>query len=219
MRVTRDGVPVVIHDATTGRVGDRDVDIADSTFDRVRAVRLENGEPIPTLADACSVLAGRAPIDVEIKPNSKVLAELVLAELRRRDLLEDAIVTSFEGPVLKHLRRIGYGGRLGLIVGSKSWRPAQRAFESWPLRQVRANGADALVIHHRLAHALLRSTLRRKGFGLYLWMSIEDECKSASERAAAYRRLPTLDATGVIVGRVAEAMPHLSIAGDPPRQT
>jgi hypothetical protein len=116
-----------------------------------------------------------------------------------------SVLTSFHAPMIRASRDDGFHGRAGLLVGSKSLRPAQRLFETWPIRQMSKCGADALAIHHKLIHPLLARRLRRDGHALYLWMSIEDEQEDAAKRAAAYARIWRYQPAGMIVGRVSEA--------------
>lgn len=204
VHATRDGAAVVSHDATTIRCGDRDVRIAAAALDEVRSVNLSNGEPVPTLEDVCKVVAGRCQLDVEIKGRGHVVVEETVRLLTEHGLIEDALITSFQQDTLRSARRLGYAGRLGLLVGSRSLKPGQRAFETWPVAAMRRCGADALAIHHKLAHPPLRWALRKRGFALYLWMSMEDEFERPELRELAYRRIADSGAAGAIVGRVAE---------------
>lgn len=205
VHLSADGVVVVSHDETTGRCADRDIRIAGATLEELRTARLPNGERIPTLDEVCALLRGRAAIDLELKATGPEVVARALDVLARADLLDSALVTSFERPSIRAARRLGFGGRLGLLAGSKTMRIPDRAFETWPLPAMRRCGADALVIHHRLAHPLLRAALRRRGLPLYLWMSIEDELRPDEQRASWYRRIAAVEPAGAIVGRVAEA--------------
>ena len=135
----------------------------------------------------------------------------VLEVLRRHELERDAVITAFDGEQLSRCRALGFGGRLGLLVGSKSMKPRKRAFEFWPLGELARSGASDLVIHHKLAHRLLKIGLRRRGYGLALWFSIEDEQESSEVRAAMYQRCALHGAWGAVVGRVSEA--RVAIAG------
>lgn len=63
---TRDDIFVVIHDATTKRVAERNVRVQDVTFTELQAIRLKNGQQIPTLAEVLQV-AGKHPLYIDIK--------------------------------------------------------------------------------------------------------------------------------------------------------
>ena len=205
VRITSDGEVVVQHDETTERCGDRNVAVRSSTLDALRDVRLANGECIPTLDEVCDLVGDRAGLDIEIKPDSPALTAHVLRIVRGRGFADRTIVTSFHRTVVRACRDEGFGGRVGLLVGSKSLSPSQRLFEAWPIPAMRECGADALAIHHQLIHPPLARRLRRDGHALYLWMSIEDEERSPEARRSAYQRMFRYRPTGMIVGRVSEA--------------
>jgi glycerophosphoryl diester phosphodiesterase len=44
-----------------------------------------------------------------------------------------------------------------------------RASEVWPLRRIRACGADWIAAHHRLARAGVAAACRRHGIGVMVW--------------------------------------------------
>lgn len=67
IRLSADGEPVVLHDARTGRTGKENVPVVESTAERLRRVRLKNGEPLPFLDDALDLVRGQAPIVVHVK--------------------------------------------------------------------------------------------------------------------------------------------------------
>src|SRR2546428_12568771 len=71
VRLTSDGVPVVMHDARVDRTTDghgvvRTMTIAD--IKRLRIATSDGGRAeVPTLVEALSLLTGRATVDIEIK--------------------------------------------------------------------------------------------------------------------------------------------------------
>lgn len=205
LHITRDGVPVVCHDAGTRRTTDLDLDIATSTLEELRAARMPNGEALPTFEELCELVAGRTQLDVEIKASNDLLAELVVRTMQRHALCDDAIVTSFDADMIAAVRRHGLSSRTGLLIGSRSLSPLQRAYEAWPIKRMEAAGANVLAIHVALAHSWLRKALRKRGHQLLLWAAMEDEEKRVDERAALYVRMRLAAPDGVIVGRVKEA--------------
>lgn len=215
VHLSRDGVAFVSHDDTTERCGDRALAIATSSAAALREVQLANGEPLPTLAALCERVAGRAELDVELKAAGPRVAEVAVSELRAAGLLESALFTSFDGPTLRAVRRLGFVGRVGLLVGSKSLSPRQRAFEAWPLPAMRRYGADALVIHHQLAHRALRHTLRSRSLGFYVWLSMEDDERSHAEREQTYTRVASQAPDGIICAHVTEARTALRVPSSP----
>lgn len=211
VHLTADGVPIVCHDESTGRTTGVDLPVAGTDLDVLRGLRLANGELLPTLAEAADLVRGRGTLDVEIKAGSAAAVRAVLEVLHATGASTDVLITSFDQGVIAATRAAGHRGRLGLLIGSRSLQPRQRAYETWPLRALRGLGADTLVIHHRLLHPLLRRALRARAIGCVLWTATEDEEKPPDVRARMLRRAAALRPDGLIVGRVAEARSVLGL--------
>ena len=84
VRMTSDGALVIHHDRSLMRLCGEDVRIEGSSLERVRACRLANGEPVPTLAEALAA-AGGAPLIVEVKAagiNAFRLSRAVYTQMR-----------------------------------------------------------------------------------------------------------------------------------------
>ena len=210
IQLTLDGVPVVNHDTTTDRTGDRALAIEAVTLEELRQVRLGNGEPIPTFAEVCEHIAGRAELDVELKATAPRVAQEILATMRAHNLLDQGLISSFDAEVLRVVRTSGYRGRTGLVVGSDSLNIRQRVFEAWPFRALDYAQANDLIIQHRLYHPLLKSGVRRRGGQLLFWMSMEDETQEPARRQKWYERIARIQPDGVILARCSEAQPFLS---------
>ena len=201
VHLTRDRVPVVCHDATTGRTGSVEVVIAESNLSELRSVFLEDGSTIPTLEEVCLLCRGQVWLDVEIKVETSDVGP-ILRVLSEMGVERMTFITSFHQTALLAVRRLGFIDRTGLIVGSKCWYPWQRAFEFWPIAAVQRAGATDLVIHHRLAHWMLTAALKACGLGLVLWASMEDESKDEAAHRSLYHSMRSRNPRGVVVGRV-----------------
>jgi len=93
VRLSADGVPVVFHDARTGRTAKENMPVARTPAARLRAVRLKNGETLPSLADVLEIVGGTVPINIESKAPGAIAA------------------------AAKDLSKAGYGGELLLSSG------------------------------------------------------------------------------------------------------
>jgi len=100
VRLSRDGVPVVMHDAAVDRTTEGSGFVHEMTAAEITSLHLDGDAAVPTLAEVLDVASGRAAIAVEIKniPGEPAfdaarepIVEAVHAELGRR---------AFEGPVL-----------------------------------------------------------------------------------------------------------------------
>jgi len=67
IRKSRDNGLFVMHDTLTGRTAGNDINIERATSDTISRIRLNNGEPVPTLTDVIKAVAGSAGLNLEIK--------------------------------------------------------------------------------------------------------------------------------------------------------
>lgn len=91
VHLSRDGVPIVIHDDDLMRMTGYAAKVSDLTVDRINGLSLlESGQRVPSLAQALRVIDGRVPLLIEIKNEGDVGA------------LEDAVaeeIMDYEGNV------------------------------------------------------------------------------------------------------------------------
>ncbi|HEU5359778.1 MAG TPA: glycerophosphodiester phosphodiesterase [Candidatus Deferrimicrobiaceae bacterium] len=76
VRLSAEGEPVVIHDPRTGRTARENVPVDRTGASRLRRIRLQNGEPIPFLADVLGLVRGAVPVNIETKTAGGVRAAL-----------------------------------------------------------------------------------------------------------------------------------------------
>jgi glycerophosphoryl diester phosphodiesterase len=74
VRLSADGLPIVVHDARTGRTARENLVVAACGADRLRRVRLKNGETLPFLADVLALIRGAAPIVIDSKVQGGIAA-------------------------------------------------------------------------------------------------------------------------------------------------
>jgi glycerophosphoryl diester phosphodiesterase len=110
VRVTRDGHPVVMHDATVDRTTDGFGAVAGMTLEAVR--RLDAGSPgegVPTLREVFEEFPG-VSVNLEIKDNDVPGAEkVVLDVLREAGVADRVLVASADHRVLRRFRRASGG--------------------------------------------------------------------------------------------------------------
>jgi glycerophosphoryl diester phosphodiesterase len=101
VRVTADGVLVAFHDATLGRVTDRDGRIAELPWSEVTQARIGGREPIPRLSELLEAFPDvRFNLDAKEDATLRPLARL----LRRPGLLDRVCLASFSDRRLRWLR-------------------------------------------------------------------------------------------------------------------
>jgi glycerophosphoryl diester phosphodiesterase len=116
VRATRDGVVVVMHDATLDRTTDRSGAIERLDWQTVRTARVNGREPVCQLADLLEELPN-ALINIDVKADSA--ARPVLDLLRRTNAWQRVCLASFSEPRLRWLRQAA-GSRLLTSMASAS---------------------------------------------------------------------------------------------------
>lgn len=205
IQVSRDNIPFVCHDESTGRVADRDILIRDSDAATLDTLTLSNGETLLRFSTLCEAVSGLAELNVELKSITETSARIIIETMQTHDLLTSALITSFHPNALHIVHSAGYTGATGLIVGTSSMSIRQRLYDAWPFAHWHEVGATHLVIHHRATHPLQRLYLAKHGGSLILWMSMQDEAQNERKRRKFYKRIARIRPDGVIVGRVREA--------------
>ena len=71
VRLSTDYVPIVIHDQNLLRLCKLDMDVSETNSNDLFKTRLRNGETIPSLKEILSLVDGRVPILIEVKPREK----------------------------------------------------------------------------------------------------------------------------------------------------
>jgi glycerophosphoryl diester phosphodiesterase len=165
IHLSRDGVPVVIHDDTLDRTTNGRGPVADKRWSEIRRLDAGKwfsanfaGEHPPSLEEVLTLVSDRLRLNLEIKdPRAGTAVLHLLAEFPRARVL----VSSFDYGLLENLRREAPNLPLAFLIDSPFWR---RAFS----RAV-ACGAEALNPRHdRLSRTLL-AACRERGLAVYPW--------------------------------------------------
>jgi glycerophosphoryl diester phosphodiesterase len=129
VRLTADGVPVVIHDADLARVAGVPARISRLTLNRLCAIPVA-GAPVPTLADSldcCTAL--RLGANVELKycgMRSRALVRAAAAVLGEYEGRLPLLVSSFRPAMLAGMRRHAPAIPRGLLLGGRPRRDWRR---------------------------------------------------------------------------------------------
>jgi glycerophosphoryl diester phosphodiesterase len=194
LHVTRDGVPVLFHDATLERTTNGSGPIAEHTVDDIRSLDAGSwfgarfaGEPVPSFAEALATIGDRVGrIYPEVKgygdaSDLDVMVDLVL----EHGMLEQAVFISMDWGALERMRARLPAVRLGYIVEK-----ASRAAEGL----ARATG-DTLALLDFKASLLLEDPrvarrARDAGVDLAVW-TVDDPGEAVRLLELGVRRLTT----------------------------
>jgi len=174
VRLSADGVPVVIHDDTLLRTQGHP-----GRPDRLTATALED-LGIPSLATVLAAVPRRAFLDVELKDDPGRAIVEVLAAGRGADL-HRAVVSTFDGDVLE---RVG-----GLAPGWTRWLNADDLSPA-TIASARDLGCRAIAAHWRVIDPGSAARVRAAGLELAAW---------TVRRRASFDRLARLGVVAVCV--------------------
>ena len=116
VRLTKDNVPVVIHDATTARTHGNRVVISHVTHDELQAMNLTPS--VPTLQEVLDEFFGHCILNIEIKARGcgKVVAELIASHYISKPADWDTIIiSSFKARELVQVRKVSSHIPLALL--------------------------------------------------------------------------------------------------------
>jgi glycerophosphoryl diester phosphodiesterase len=167
IRKTADNVLVIYHDARAGRGGPL---VAELEY-RELCDRLEY--PVPRVDEVMAILAGQQLGHLDLKEigyEAEVVG-LATSILGR----ENFVVTTLEDVSVATIKRAFPGVRTALSLGRsmgelprRRW-AATRHSELYPMRRVRACGADWVAANYRLAQLGVARACHRSGIGIMVW--------------------------------------------------
>jgi glycerophosphoryl diester phosphodiesterase len=152
VHATSDGVVVIHHDPA---LRDGTV-IAETAFGELRRHEAAPGVAIPTLAELCELVAGRAELCVEIKGAG--IEQLVLDTLSGYD--GALAIHSFDHALIQRLRALTSQVRLGILFEDAVTEVA---------RQMEATGAMDVWPHWKLVEPALVSAVHAAGGRVIPW--------------------------------------------------
>lgn len=128
IHISRDGVPVVIHDETLERTTNGCGPVSGATLQQLQQLDAGGwfspdfaGEPLPTLEAVLESFGGRLCLNLELKEFGAGVAVL---ELLERFPNADIVVSSFDLVLLKRLRLLDEALPLAVLFGAGNWRHA-----------------------------------------------------------------------------------------------
>jgi len=158
VRRTGDGELVAHHDDRA-----RGLRLAQATY---RDLCAAAGRAVPRLRDVLTAIAGRAAAQLDLKEAGCERAAVAMAA----DVLgpSGVVVTSRWPGSVAIVKREFAGVRAALSLGREWYQPAG-VRDVFPLRRLRACGADWVAINHRLARLGVLDRCARHGFSAMVW--------------------------------------------------
>ncbi|MEK4236075.1 glycerophosphodiester phosphodiesterase family protein [Paenibacillus sp. FSL H8-0261] len=139
VQLSKDGVPVVIHDFTLDRTTNGHGKVKNMDWEHIRRLdagswkgRSFRGERVPSLEEVLSLASGRLRLNIELKTVGNMypgIEQKVTDLISSKGMRDDVILTSFDTDVLKKIKEIDPRFRTGLIFDSRFGNPARRLHE------------------------------------------------------------------------------------------
>lgn len=208
VRLSRDAVPVVIHDATLKRTGLIDrlirelnsselqrIDVG-SWFDgRVQSPDVSfAGERLPLLAQVFELFsANTGLLYIEMKCNTgegAALASGVVKLIHEFRMAERAVVESFDLSAITEIKKIDEGIRTAALFEPKLSRPISTVRRLKMVDLACQHGAEEIALHHSLAGPRVIEKAKREGLDVVVW-TVDDSDWIARARTLGVKALIT----------------------------
>lgn len=159
VRTSLDGHAILMHDETLSRTTRGTGPVSETPLSVVKAIKLRNGQAIPTLKDALSALKGRCIVNIELKDSGSALsAGQVVKEM---NLWKDVVFSSFQGSWLVDLKLRYPHARVAFICEDKKLDC---------VRIATSLKAEAINISMRLATKKMFIKAKKEGLDLNIWV-------------------------------------------------
>ncbi|GFN30214.1 glycerophosphodiester phosphodiesterase [Paenibacillus xylaniclasticus] len=169
VQLSKDNVPVVIHDYILGRTTNGFGEVRAHTAQQLQKLDAGSwfdesyrGEPVPTLEQVLSQTCGRCRLNIELKTDGRYagLAGEVLKLVYKYGLQHDIVLTSFHPPTLREAREQSSEVSIGLIIDG--WRESL-------ISELKGWKADFLSLGYPHATPKRIKALKEAGITTMLW--------------------------------------------------
>lgn len=185
VQLSKDGVPVVMHDYTLERMCRREGKVCDYTWEELKTFRLlDSEETIPCLEDVLKAVKGRVPLIVELKVEWMDISVCSVADAMLRKYQGVYCIESFNPMVLTWYRRYHNDVMRGQLASAYLKKNEQKGFLYFCLGNLMMNWTtkpDFIAYNHQYAGNLSRRICR----GIYRNLAVAWTVKSEEELESA----------------------------------
>ena len=169
MQLTRDRIPVVIHDASVDRTTTGRGLVSKLKFMELEALDAGNGEHIPSLFQALSLIGSKTHVYVELKRGVEGNELLVLQSVLDAKQIDTVTFISFNHESIDRIKAVGLNCTLGYSYG----------FLMPKLKEL--DNIDVILPRHNFVSKKLVSHAHGRGIEVVVWTV--DDVKRAVELA------------------------------------
>ncbi|GAE06077.1 glycerophosphodiester phosphodiesterase family protein [Paenibacillus sp. JCM 10914] len=170
VQLTKDGVPVVIHDATVDRTTNGTGAIQSFAFEEIRQLDAGSGEKIPTLEEVLLFAKDRMQVDIELKQTGDTypgLEQKVIDVIKQTGMEKQVFLTSFDHYSIQKARSIDPDIELGLVIYGAT--PSIFPF----MEEI---GARYISVKYVYVTPHFIEEVRKRGYQLVLWTPDDEPC-------------------------------------------
>jgi glycerophosphoryl diester phosphodiesterase len=123
VHLSKDGVPVVMHDATIDRMCNGEGRVQSYTVQELKQFKVGGSETIPTLEEVFRLVKGRITILVELKQKDNQydgLERKVIETAASLDMVDQLVITSFNRGALAKIRELSPVVKIGVLANDAS---------------------------------------------------------------------------------------------------
>ena len=181
VRITRDGIPVVIHDSTLFRTHKKATIVKWTTHESLKRAT-EKGHQIATLEEVLDALFGKIMLNLEIKSRGGgvIAAKTISKYIKKKDDWQNILISSFMGRELRAVRKYTPHANLALLHNRNPF-----AFIAYH-RQI---GLSAVGFHRLYTNPLASEIAKHLGLFLYAY--------TVNNRATA-KRMQSMGMDGIV---------------------
>jgi glycerophosphoryl diester phosphodiesterase len=173
VQLSKDGIPVVIHDFSVDKTTDGSGRVSSFTLEEMKRLDAGSkfsaefaGERIPTLEEVFDVLQADTIVNVELKtasPGDNGLEDATIALIRGRKLEDRVIVSSFNPFSLLRVRRRAPELKVGLLYAPDLPLYLRRAWFRFVLKPA------ALHPRYQMVDAQYMTWAKKQGYDVNVW--------------------------------------------------
>jgi glycerophosphoryl diester phosphodiesterase len=186
VRLSRDGHPMVIHDATVDRVMEGRGRVSTMSLAALQALRIRGAIPlggtasgadwaggVPTLREALALARGGARLFLDVKTDDgephRAIEEKLLGATRAPGPGVAVTFLSFDLLCLRRLRELDPAASLELLASWAFFRAHGRAAVNHLLDEARGLRVEGIGLHQELMTSELLGTLQEAGLAASVW--------------------------------------------------
>jgi len=168
IHLSRDGYPIVIHDAEVSRTTNCKGQVSDMTLKQIRELDAGKGERVPTLTEVIDLARDRAKLYIELKGQRTPVP--VVDALSSMAFMDQVIISSFYPWLIQKIKFLNPKIRTSLLIRSED---QEADFVEWALAvaadYVHPAWENEIPTPSKLLTPDMLINIRRQGLGLVIW--------------------------------------------------